>query len=170
MATRKLLNPPVLTNVDSIDTWLRDLQIWKYVTDLEKKHQGPVIYLSLPDKVRNSCRNISITDLGKDNGLDTLINNLERLYLKDKKASAYEKFDSFERPTEMNIIDYINEFERLYYEIQRYEMTLPTAVLAYRVLKSANISNEKQQSARAAMAELNYENMKKRLKAINDSS
>ena len=89
MATRKLLNPPVLTDVDSIDTWLRDLQIWKYVTDLEKKHQGPVIYLSLPDKVRNSCRNISITDLGKDNGLDTLINNLERLYLKDKKASAY---------------------------------------------------------------------------------
>ena len=70
----------------------------------------------------------------------------------------------------MNIIDYINEFERLYYEIQRYEMTLPTAVLAYRVLKSANISNEKQQSARVAMAELNYENMKKRLKAINDSS
>ena len=70
----------------------------------------------------------------------------------------------------MNIIDYINEFERLYYEIQRYEMTLPTAVLGYCVLKSANISNEKQQSARAAMAELNYENMKKRLKAINDSS
>ena len=78
--------------------------------------------LSLPDKVRNSCRNISITDLNKDDGLDTLINNLERLYLKkkDKKASAYlayEKFESFQRPTEINI-DYINEFERLYYEIQ----------------------------------------------------
>ena len=40
--------------------------------------------LSLPDKVRNSCRNISITDLNKDDGLDTLINNLERLYLKKK--------------------------------------------------------------------------------------
>ena len=89
MATKKLLNLPVLTDVDSIDTWLRDLQIWKYVTDVEKKQQGPVIYLSLPDKVRNSCRNIVITDLNKDNGLDTLINNLERLYLKDKKALAY---------------------------------------------------------------------------------
>ena len=110
VATRKFLNPPVLTNVDSIDTWLHDLQIWKCVTDLEKKQQGPVIYLSLPDKVRNSCRNISITNLNKDDGLDTLINNLERLYLKDKKALAYlayEKFESFQRPTEMNIIDYI---------------------------------------------------------------
>ena len=58
VATRKFLNPPVLTNVDSIDTWLHDLQIWKCVTELEKKQQGPVIYLLLPDKVRNSCTNV----------------------------------------------------------------------------------------------------------------
>ena len=51
----------------------------------------------------------------------------------------------------MNIIDYMNEFERLHYEIQRYEMTLPTAVLPYCVLKSANISNEKQKLARATI-------------------
>ena len=66
--------------------------------------------------------------------------------MKDKKASAYlacEKFESFQRPTEINVIDYINKFERLWYEIQRYEMTLPTVVLAHNVLKSANISNEK---------------------------
>ena len=108
--------------------------------------------MSLSDKVWNSCRNVIVTDLNKDDGLDTLINNLERHYAKDEKASAYlayEKFESFQRPTEMNIIDYINEFERLHYEIQRYEMILPTAVLAYRVLKSANISNEKQQLPRA---------------------
>ena len=94
--------------------------IWKCVTNLEKKQQQPVIYLSLLDKLRNSCRNISITDLNKDEGLDTLINKSERLFVKDKKASAclaYEKFESFQRPTEMNINDYINEFEWLYYEI-----------------------------------------------------
>ena len=114
MATRKLLNPLVLTDVDSIDTQLHDLQIWKCVTDLEKKQQGPVIYLLLPDKVRNSSRNISITDLNKDDSLDTLINNLERLCVKDKKTLtylAYEKFESFQRPTEVNIIDYSDEFE-----------------------------------------------------------
>ena len=43
MATRKLLNPPVLTDVDSIDTWLHDPHFWKCVTDLEKKQQRPVI-------------------------------------------------------------------------------------------------------------------------------
>ena len=58
MATRKLLNPPVLTDVGSIDTWLHDLQILKCVTELEKKKQGSLTYLSLQYKVRNSCRNI----------------------------------------------------------------------------------------------------------------
>ena len=43
MAAKKLLNPPVLSDVDNIDSWLHDIQIWKCVTALEKKQQG---YLS----------------------------------------------------------------------------------------------------------------------------
>ena len=99
--------------------------------------------MPLLEKIRSSCRNVSIADLNKDNGLDILINNLERLYAKNKKASAYlayEKPESFKRPPEMNITDYINEFEPLYYGIQRYKMTLSAKVLAYRFLKSANLS------------------------------
>ena len=49
-------------------------------------------------------------------------------------------------------------------------MELPTGVLAYKVLKNANILNEKQQLIRATLTSLTYENMKKQLNAINDSS
>ena len=49
-------------------------------------------------------------------------------------------------------------------------MELPTGVLAYRVLKNANISNEKQQLVRATLTSLTYKNMKKQLEAIYDSS
>ena len=49
-------------------------------------------------------------------------------------------------------------------------MELPTGVLAYEVLKNANILNEKQQLIRATLTSLTYENMKKQLKTINDSS
>ena len=64
----------------------------------------------------------------------------------------------------MNITDYLNEFERLYHEIQRFEISLRSAVLAYHVLKSSNLPNEKQQVARATFTELTYENMKKQLR------
>ena len=49
-------------------------------------------------------------------------------------------------------------------------MELPTGVLAYRVLKNANITHEKQQLVRATLTSLTYESMKKKLKAIYDSS
>ena len=51
-------------------------------------------------------------------------------------------------------------------KIQRFEMSLPSAVLAYHV----NLSNEKLQLARAALTDLTYENMKKQLKAIQRNS
>ena len=83
---------------------------------------------------------------------------------------AYDTFETFYRPSEINIIDYINEFERLYNQIKRYDIELPTGVLAYHVLKNANTSNEKQQLIRATLTSLTYENMKKILKTIYDSS
>ena len=92
---KKLLTPPVLNNVDEIDC-LHDLQVWDCVTDIQQKKQHPDIYLSLPDKVRSTCRDIAVADLNKDDGLNILINKLETLYVKDKKASAYIAYERFE--------------------------------------------------------------------------
>ena len=103
---KKLLNQPVLSNVDEIDSWLYDLQIWKCVTDTDKNQQDPVIYLSLPDKVRSTCRDIVVADLNKDDGLNILIKKLKALYVKHKKTSAYiayERLETFQHPSDMNI-------------------------------------------------------------------
>ena len=83
--------------------------------------------------------------------------------------TAYEDFETFQRPLEMTIVEYINEFERLYNTIKVHKMELPTGVLAYRMLKSANISEEKQQLVRVTLVALTYEDMKKKLKAIHNS-
>ena len=48
-------------------------------------------------------------------------------------------------------------------------MEVPTGVLAQKVLKNAELSNEKQQLTQATVVFLTYENMKKQLKAIFDS-
>ena len=53
---KKLLNPPVLSNVNEIDSWLHDLQIWECVTDIHKKQQAPVISLSLSGKIRSALQ------------------------------------------------------------------------------------------------------------------
>ena len=48
-------------------------------------------------------------------------------------------------------------------------MEVTIGVLAYKVLKNAELSNEKQQLTQATVVFLTYKNMKKQLKAIFDS-
>lgn len=73
MALKKLLTLPVLSNIEEVDSWLYDLEIWQCVTDFDKKQRAPVIYISLSDNVRNAYRDILVANLDRDNRLDTLI-------------------------------------------------------------------------------------------------
>ena len=172
MATRKLFAPPSLNCIEEFDDWMHETEIWQCLTDLEVKKQGPAIYLSLDEKIRKTCSDIKVKDLNSEGGVDILINKLKALFAKDSNQAAYlayDKFETFKRPVDMTIVDFINEFERLYNNIKKYEMELPTGVLAYRLLKSADISEDKQQLARATLPSFSYECMKKQLKAIYDN-
>ena len=118
----------------------------KCTTDLEREQQVPLISLLILEKIVSTSRDVQVANLNKDDGLDLLINKLKKRYLKDRKAAdyfAYEKCELFRCPAKMSIAEYLNGLERLYYDIQRY---------------------------RATIVELNYENMKKQLKATHDGS
>ena len=69
---------------------------------------------------------------------------------------------------DMSMVDFINESERLYNNIKKHEMELPTGELAHRLLKNAEISKDKQ-LARATLTSFSYECMKRQLKAIYDN-
>ena len=58
---------------------------------------------------------MKVETLHSDSGVDELINKLETLYHKDAEQAAfiaYEEFETFQRPPNMSVLDYINEFER----------------------------------------------------------
>ena len=60
MASKKIYSPPVPEKLDDIEDWLRELQIWQCVTGIEKKKQGPIVYVSPPDKIHKSCSDIKV--------------------------------------------------------------------------------------------------------------
>ena len=60
MVSKKPSSPPVLEEIEEIEEWLRELEIWQRVTDLEKKKQGLVVYLSSADKIRKCCSDIPV--------------------------------------------------------------------------------------------------------------
>ena len=148
-------------------------KIWQCVTDLEVKKQGLAIYLALEGPARQACSNIDVKELHSENGIKIIIEKLKSLCAKDVSQSSsfhgipYENFENFTRPEGMSVLNYINKFDQLYEVIKKYKMD---GVLAYRLLKCANISKEKQQLARASLIELTFANMRKQLKAIHDSA
>ena len=148
MATRKLLVPPVLSCIDEFEEWLDETEIWQcFLTDMDKDKQGPTIYLSLDEKTRKTCSDLKVKDLNSENGVDILVNKLKSLIAKDIIRQVIWPMINLKllRPIDMSMVDFINEFERVYNNIKKYEMELPSGVLANRLLKSAEISEDKQQ-------------------------
>ena len=72
--------------------------------------------MSLDEKIRKTCSDIKVKDLNSENGVDILVNKLKSLFAKDINQAAYlayNKFETFKRPIDMSMIDFINEFETL---------------------------------------------------------
>ena len=88
------------------------------------------------------------------------MHRLDKLYLQDTSQSAYltyQEFETFERPLEMRIRKYVNNFKTLYTQIEAQGMELPGGMLVDRVLNSANLSEEELKLCRATLTALQYD-------------
>ena len=86
---------------------------------------------------------MTLDDLKKSEGLDLLIQYMDKKLGKDDLANCiekYEDFDSFVRESNQTMTDFISKFDQKYNKIVKLNMTLPSAVLAFMLLKKANIS------------------------------
>ena len=94
---------------------------------------------------------------------------LHTLYLKDETLLAYKAFETFGkimRLHDMLITDYIIKFERLYNKAKNYKMEIHDGVLAYRLLDSANLSENNKQLVTATLSETKYSVIKKKLNKV----
>ena len=164
MATR--IDPPTL-GTEPYEMYRQELLAWREVTDLKREKQGFVIALSLPknDKSQISQKvfdQISIDDLKKEDGLDTLIAFLDKHLKKDDLVDSLGKFGEFEdfqRIEGMNIVEYIASFDSKYRKIEKLKMTLPPEILAFTLLRKANISHDE---TLLVLTGMNYANKVKR--------
>ena len=71
------------------DSWKREIDVWRVVTELPKAKQGAVLYLSLPEKIRTQLESIAVVDLNNDTGLDLVITKLKDLYSPSEELRAF---------------------------------------------------------------------------------
>ena len=162
--------PPTLGPETAYDSWKSEIAMWRLVTDLKPEKQALAVTLSLAGQARQKALEISVDDLNKDTGMKTLLEALDKIFLADEvdlAYAAYTRFDQFKKCDEMTMVEYINEYERLYNQCrQKHAMTLPDAVLSFKLLDSSNLSMSERRLALTAARDLQFESMKAALKRI----
>lgn len=168
------INPPTFSKVKSYERYKQELLAWKTITDVDKKKRGIAIALSFPEdtSIREKVFDeLKLEDLNKEEGLDILIEFLDKHLGKDDLADSLEKFEDFEdyrREKNEDISDYISNFDQKYNKILKKNMTLPPEILAFKLLRRANITREEKLLVMTGMdytkKETLYDQAKKSLK------
>lgn len=169
MAAHSYKVPPLFDETKSYESWKNEIQIWKLVTELDQRKRALAVALSLTGRARTIALEMPADDLNKDNGLTTLLQKLDTVYLKEEKPrqyDAYTEFDNLKRDGNVSMLDYIIEFERIYNKMSKLKMKLPDAVLAFKLLETAGLTVKDKQLALTACADLTFSNMKSALKRI----
>ena len=113
---------------------------------------------------RETVLELAAADLKETHCMATLVGKFNKRFLKEAKDCAYEayqNFDSFRKSDEMIMTYYIIEQRR-----KRYEMTLPHAVLALKLLDNASLTVKERQLALTASADLTFASTKSTLRRI----
>ena len=169
MASNNFKTPPTLSKTESYEHWEKSVQLWQLVTDIPKKKRGAAVVLALEGKDREVALELSIAEINSDDGVEKILDKLGNIYKKDTVDTAYEKFEefvSYKRSAEVNINFYIQEFERRYLKAKEHGCELSSSVLAYFLLKQAQLSDSNNKLVRATVTKLEFEDMKSQLKKV----
>ena len=125
--------------------------------------------MALKGKAKEAVKDMEISEIKKDTGLDDMMAKLDLLFKTDDNQAAYIAYRDFEnllRPPDMSFQDFIIMFESQHSQIKRYKMELPDGVLAYRLLHSANLKEDEIKLCRATITAFTYEEMKRKVLSL----
>ena len=139
----------------------------------EETKEGPIVYRSLQNnhKAISAISELTAEELGSKNGLKLILAKLDVVFSVEENIriiSCLERFESVKRMPNVNMTTFIQEFERLHGQLKSHKITYPDGVLAYRIMKAANISTEHEQLLRATVetGKWSYQSVVEQLKRI----
>ena len=122
---------------------------------------GPMIVLALPEnhssKIKDKVlESIKLDDLKCDRGYENLITFMDKILSKDSLADVFDRYADFEKyaRTDESVEVFIEEFDLKYNKLKKFNINLPSEILAFKLLIQANITSEELMLVKSGM---NYE-------------
>ena len=161
--------PPELESKEDYENWKDDVMTWCDLTDLPKEKHALAIQLSLTGRARQAAKQLSRETLKVATGVDVLMKKLDDVFLLDKgrrQFFAFHELYNLRRKTEAYVKTFISEFENIYFKFTKQGMTLPDPVIAFMLLASCNLSDDKVQLVMSAVRNVTLDEMKNVLKRV----
>ena len=159
-------SPPLLKNCKTYEDWLKLLDIWCMFTSLEPEKQGPPIVLTLEGEAQDAVLELSTSVIIQKDGVKRIIDKLDNIYKKDElseKYNALEAFEGYKRIANITMREFLTEFEKRLNKIKSFKIDMSDDMLAFRLLKSANLTSRDEQLVKATIMELKCELVKSKL-------
>ena len=148
--------------------WKNEILIWSdYIQDktpLEK--QGLALFLSLNGDARKAAAKVKLEDMKKNDGLQTVLKELDKFFLKDADREAflaYDRFHSFVRPTGMSIKDFLIKFELMRNTCITHDIEIADKIVAHHMLRTVNIPVRKQELVKTTLTTFSADNMRSQI-------
>ena len=146
MSNESFANPPTLAeNGEGYEEWKKPTNMWIKFTKFKKVEQGSVLAVkALKGEARSVALSIS-DELDNENGVKKLLEEQDKLYLKDKDTMGYacwKKLSTYSRSTETPILSYCAEFRRLRIEAKQYSIEISDTTFSYMLLDKSKFSEE----------------------------
>ena len=150
---RVMSEPPDLNKAPSFEQFSKRVESWAIFSGVPKELQGNMLASALPDESEKYGNNIqsnfweifSPKDLVGNDGLDKVLNHLEKNLGKDKRTKNLEIWSnliSCSRKPNQKMKDYVNEFEVWANKLKAgVKVKLPNEILAYQLLIGAKVNN-----------------------------
>ena len=134
---------------ENIQMYLDELTMWAMVTEVEKKKQGPLVWMSLPKNDPSNIKqfindSIGVTDLSKDDGIDKLIEAMKKAFQEEGEIEAFSKWKEFDKVKrkEEEVRTFVNRFNTAYNAISRKQITIPPGTRSFILVQKASISEK----------------------------
>ena len=180
MTTCKL-EIPRFHSKKSFELYKQEILGWEKLTKLANKERGLYVALSLPDgddtRIREKVwENFGIAKMETDTGLKDLIDFMELHLGIDELEDAWNKYEEFDdyRRTGESMSQFISGFDMRYQRVKNKGLTIPPAILAFKLFKSAMLSTEERMLIKTGLdfdkKDDMYEDAKKSLKKFKGES
>ena len=157
--------PPKLRAGDVYSSWKRAVRVWQLGATIDTSKQGARVIQALEGKTLDFATRMDLEKVKADDGVTFVLNELDKYFKKDETQIAFvaiENLENYKRTNE-SISEYIEEFSRRKDLVEECEGigagAYKDSILAYRLLKQAQLTQSESQLIRATIGKLSFENM-----------